>query len=182
MLEARLKFAARRLIAVIAASPVHCSLTDNACRQEEATVIARHILVPIDGSQHSEVALEHALGLARALAARITVLRVSGAPAHLAIAGIELTALPAEVKDEIARRIEQDFSRARKRAAEQLVVVDTLRVESDNPARGILESAARLGCDLIVMAMHGRDVLTRRLGSVTFDVLAASPVPVLIVH
>lgn len=55
------------------------------------------------------------------------------------------------------------------------------RVPGDLPHRGILSTAARLGCDLIVMASHGRRGLSGLLiGSETQRVLAEAPCPVLV--
>lgn len=54
-------------------------------------------------------------------------------------------------------------------------------VESDEPHRAILEAAERLGCDLIVMASHGRRGLSPLLlGSETQKVLTHANRPVLV--
>ncbi len=54
-------------------------------------------------------------------------------------------------------------------------------VESDEPHRAILDAAQRLGCDLIVMASHGRRGLgALLLGSETQKVLTHSTLPVLV--
>jgi nucleotide-binding universal stress UspA family protein len=53
--------------------------------------------------------------------------------------------------------------------------------ESDEPHRAILDAAQRLGCDLIVMASHGRRGLgVLLLGSETQNVLTPSTLPVLV--
>ena len=52
---------------------------------------------------------------------------------------------------------------------------------NDFPAEGIIETAKARGCDLIVMASHGRRGLARvLLGSQATRVLTLSTVPVLI--
>ena len=52
---------------------------------------------------------------------------------------------------------------------------------NDFPAEGIIETAKARGCDLIVMASHGRRGLARvLLGSQATRVLTMSTVPVLI--
>lgn len=54
--------------------------------------------------------------------------------------------------------------------------------ESDHPYRAILDAAQQLGCDLIVMASHGRKGLEGLLlGSETQKVLTNSRLPVLVV-
>ena len=52
-----------------------------------------------------------------------------------------------------------------------------------NPATAIIETARSRGCDLIVMASHGRRGIRKLLlGSQTLEVLADGSVPVLVVH
>ena len=56
-----------------------------------------------------------------------------------------------------------------------------MHVKDQYPAEGILETAGKTGCDLIVMASHGRRGLGRLLlGSVAAKVLTRSTLPVLI--
>jgi nucleotide-binding universal stress UspA family protein len=54
-------------------------------------------------------------------------------------------------------------------------------VESDEPHRAIIDAAQRLGCDLIMMASHGRrGIGALLLGSQTQKVLMYSNLPVLV--
>jgi len=63
------------------------------------------------------------------------------------------------------------------------VVCETVQVEEDQPYQGIIDVAAQRGCDLIVMASHGRSGLTAIvLGSVTTKVLTHTKIPVLVCH
>jgi nucleotide-binding universal stress UspA family protein len=56
-----------------------------------------------------------------------------------------------------------------------------LHVKDRHPAEGIIETAKERGCDLIVMASHGRRGLSKMLlGSQTTKVVTLSPVPVLV--
>jgi nucleotide-binding universal stress UspA family protein len=56
-------------------------------------------------------------------------------------------------------------------------------VKDDIPHRAILAAVGRLGCDLIVMASHGRRGMEGLLlGSETQRVLLRSTVPVLVVR
>jgi nucleotide-binding universal stress UspA family protein len=60
---------------------------------------------------------------------------------------------------------------------------NTQHVKDRFAADGIMESAAEKGCDLIVMASHGRRGLQRLLlGSVANEVVTGSTVPVLIIR
>ena len=61
------------------------------------------------------------------------------------------------------------------------VACTTLLVRSDDPHDAILRAAREQGCDLIVMASHGRHGLTGvLLGSETQKVLVHSAIPVLV--
>ena len=63
------------------------------------------------------------------------------------------------------------------------VEAETLCVEDLAPAQAIVDTATARGCDVIAMSSHGRRGLRRMiLGSVAAEVLASSPVPVLIVR
>jgi nucleotide-binding universal stress UspA family protein len=68
--------------------------------------------------------------------------------------------------------------------AEQIgISVDLLHVSDAQPATAIIETAKSRGCDLIVMASHGRRGLRKLwLGSQTSEVLADGGVPVLVVQ
>jgi len=67
--------------------------------------------------------------------------------------------------------------------AEQIgVSAEFLHVPDAHPAAAIIETAKFRGCDLIVMASHGRRGLRKLLmGSQTSEVLADGNVPVLVV-
>ena len=57
----------------------------------------------------------------------------------------------------------------------------TVHAKDQYPSEGILETAKKSGCDLIVMASHGRRGLGRLLlGGVAVKVLTHSKLPVLI--
>jgi len=62
-------------------------------------------------------------------------------------------------------------------------VCDTVQVEEDHPYEAIIVTAEQRGCDLIVMASHGRSgIAAVVLGSVTTKVLTHTKIPVLVCH
>lgn len=147
-----------------------------------------HLLVPTDGSAPSARCLSHAVALARALEARITVFharRSANAQTAVLPYGLEAVAFDAELT---AR-----FEESRRQQADQLLAAAVAEanaggvdaepesVAADCVWRAILEAAERRGCDLIMMASHGRSGLAALLvGSETLRVLSHSPVPVLV--
>ena len=143
----------------------------------------KHILAPTDGTDLSMKAIRNVLDLAKETGARVTVLRVSGKPAHLVLFGIDVTELSEETRGRILEDVRQHFAWVQSEAAARGVICETLRVESDHPWEGILETAATVGADLIAMASHGRSGINAKLlGSETQKVLTHSPLPVLVLR
>ena len=142
-----------------------------------------HILVPSDGSDLSKRAIAHAVQLASRLGARVTFVHVH-ANVPLPLGGLGEALEPRTMEALIAASL-KDSDRILEEAAaaaEQAgVSARCERVPGDLPHRGIVATASRLGCDLIVMASHGRRGLSGLLiGSETQRVLAEAPCPVLV--
>ena len=75
------------------------------------------------------------------------------------------------------------LGKAEQLAKAQGVACETIHVQDQHPAEGIIAAAKDKGCDLIVMASHGRRGLNRLLlGSQAQEVLTHSKVPALIVR
>jgi nucleotide-binding universal stress UspA family protein len=142
----------------------------------------KHLLVPIDGSATSQLAVEKAIGLARAFDSAVSVLFVidpypfSGVGADFSYGQMQyLGAAKAEANDALAAA-RQAFETAGVR-------VNTALVESHAVWRGIVEAAEAGGADLIVMGSHGRSGIEKLvLGSVAQRVLAHAHLPVLVVR
>ncbi len=155
-------------------------------RQEGVALVLMpysHLLVPSDGSDLSSHAIVHAVKLAAALGARITFLHVqANTPIPLIGLGEKLDVQTMELllaasHQESDRILEQ----AGQAAAMAGVSAQCERVPGDMPHRAIVDTAQRLGCDLILMASHGRRGLPGLLiGSETQRVLALAPCPVLV--
>jgi len=141
----------------------------------------RNILVPTDGSELSRKAIEHAVGLAKPLGAKVTAMTVT-MPFHL------FALEPAAVTDTLegyarhaAERAGKALGAVKDAATAAGVACDTLSVEHEDPYRAIIDTAKARGCDLVVMASHGRrGVSAIVLGSETVKVLTHGTVPVLV--
>ncbi|WP_311171101.1 universal stress protein [Halobellus ordinarius] len=137
------------------------------------------ILVPTDGSECADRAVEHAIDLAAQYDAELRVLSVIDARdvSHSAPA-ISVD----QVEDTLRERAESVVEAVADRAAEAGVDVETA-VEPGIPDDVITEYAGENDCDLVVMGTHGRTGLERYLlGSVTERTVRRSPVPVLTVR
>jgi nucleotide-binding universal stress UspA family protein len=123
-----------------------------------------NILIATDGSGLSEKAVMHGIALARRIGAKVTVLTVLP-PFHM------FTAEYAEKTLGAAARLAQGAGLA----------CEGLHVQHDFPYQAIIDTAASKGCDLIVMASHGRHGISGiLLGSETMKVLTHSKIPVLV--
>jgi nucleotide-binding universal stress UspA family protein len=144
-----------------------------------------HLLVPSDGTQRSAQALGQAIALAKALGAKLTLLHVQP-PLPVSLIGMGEMLDPATVESlsqTATRESERILREARELAVREGQPIHAEVVKQDLPHRAIVEAAKLHGCDLIVMASHGRRGLSGLLiGSETQRVLLQATVPVLVVR
>ena len=141
----------------------------------------KHILIATDGSELAGKAVAAGFDLARKIGSQVTAVTVSE-PWTVMITGEATFGFPVDEyeksADENASRILAAVSKLARKAD---IVCATVHVKDQFPAEGILETAKKNNCDLIVMASHGRRGLGRLLlGSQTVNVLTHSNVPVLV--
>jgi nucleotide-binding universal stress UspA family protein len=158
-------------------------MRDALARRSDAMVTIKRILCPVDFSEFSRRALDHAVAVARWYDSEITALHVmsvaSSSPAYLYGSPIlaETIALPPidmqPVLDELRKFVGGDGSQdGRIRSV----------VSTGPTAAEIVRESKELPADLIVMGTHGRSGFQRLLlGSVTEKVLRQVTCPVLTV-
>ncbi|MBP1842056.1 nucleotide-binding universal stress UspA family protein [Rhizobium petrolearium] len=141
----------------------------------------KHILIPTDGSPISTEALKKALDFAREIGAKATVLVVMEPLQVMTLNPTGMEVAYAEYdrfNNEAADRILAD---AKEAAKQHMVACETVKLDSGDTAKTIVETAEKNNCDLIAMASHGRSGFKAfMLGSVTMKVLANSKTPVLV--
>ena len=140
-----------------------------------------HILIATDGSELANKAVSTGTALAKALNSKVTIVTVTE-PWHSVVTGeAALGFPPKEYETSAADSAHRVLTGASEIADKGGVAYAVVHVKDQHPADGILDAAKRAGCDLIVMASHGRRGLTRLLlGSQAVKVLTHSGVPVLI--
>lgn len=140
-----------------------------------------NVLIPTDGSVLSSMALRDGIALAKALGARVTILTVT-IPVQYYNAEVALIQeSPADFASRIAENADKLLAEAGAEATTAGVTVNTVRFEAERPYEAIIETANHEGCDLIVMASHGRKgVSALVLGSETQKVLTHCKIPVLV--
>lgn len=139
------------------------------------------ILIPTDGSELADKAVDQGLALAKKLGAKVTIVRATTVPAPMVYEGV-VVALPTEdLRAEIATRVAEHFASLASKATALGVAVETVHVEHDSPWEVIIGTAKEKGANLIVMASHGRRGLSALLlGSETQKVLTHSTIPVIV--
>src|SRR5690349_3184054 len=139
----------------------------------------RNILIATDGSELASGAARQAIALAKSLAAKVTVLKVSE-PFHWYDPDLPVDLQPGYVQAE-RRDATAILARLADAAASAGVPCETVHIEQGPPYRSIIETAQANNCDLIVMGSHGRSgIAAVVLGRHTVKVLTHSKIPVLV--
>lgn len=140
-----------------------------------------HILIATDGSELAGKAVAQGLDIAKGLGAKVTAINVT--EPWVAVAPGEVAmAFPIKDYDEsVAANAAEILSAVADEAEKRGVPCSIRHIRDQFPAEGIIEAASKYGCDLIVMASHGRRGLMRfLLGSQAIKVLTHSTIPVLV--
>lgn len=142
----------------------------------------KRILVPTDGSEITGKAIVTAIGLAKLTGASVETIAVKEPFPYSAISEMQPTP-PQEFYDAQERIAAQRVQAVVKSCKDAGVACNAVTVEALHPWEAILEQAKRTGCDLIVMASHGRRGMSAvLLGSETHRVLTHSTLPVMVVR
>jgi len=145
-----------------------------------------HLLVPVEDSDLSGRAIEASIGLAKLLGAKVTGFTVERPLPPMVLDQVIMGYDPDTITthqmqcESHARDVLQRFA---ERARDAGVPFEGQFSVTDNVQEAIVEAAQRHGCDLIVMATHGRHGLDALIsGSLTKSVLSHSQVALLVVH
>src|ERR1700752_4239680 len=117
----------------------------------------KSILVPTDGSELSQRAVQMAIDLAKLHRARIVGIHVI--PDYLLLIAYEGAFDPVteeRIEQEAKTRADSYLAYVRKSAQDAGVPCETACETSDHPYDAILKTAEAHKCDLIVMTSHGR--------------------------
>ena len=142
----------------------------------------KHILMPTDGSDHSENAIKRGIQLAKLCGAKITGIHV--------VPDFRLTisedssfdpALPGKMDEEARIRAESFLAFVKKTAAAEGVSCETVIATNSQPFDAIINTADERGCDLIVMtSRYRKGLVSLIMGSEAGRVLRRASIPVLV--
>ena len=141
----------------------------------------KHILMPTDGSEHSERAIERGIELAKLCGAKVTGIHVMQDYLMLIAGEGMLTTGMEENMDAQVREQAERFLTFVKQAADQAgVPCETVIAKGKHPYDAIVDVANERGCDLIVMTARSRKGLGALImGSEASRVLHRASIPVL---
>jgi nucleotide-binding universal stress UspA family protein len=141
----------------------------------------KHILIATDGSGLAQRAVTRGLTLAKALGAKVIAITVTDMFPTGPYSSIPMPSMIERYEKAEAESAANILSSVSDEATKLGVACATVHVKEQTPAEGILATAREKGCDLIVMASHGRRGVARLLlGSQAQKVVTLSKVPVLI--
>jgi len=141
----------------------------------------KHILLPTDGSDLSLRAIERGVALAKAMGAQVTGFHATPTFHVFAYEALQVEFTREEYLRVSAEQAANLLGTVESAARAAGVACESVSTVSDHPYEDILRTATERGCDLIVMASHGRrGVKGLLLGSETQKVLTHGNVPVLV--
>jgi nucleotide-binding universal stress UspA family protein len=143
----------------------------------------RQILLPTDGSDVSRLAMEQGIAFAKSIGASVTALHVGPEFEPIAYDGLmPVDPITDEQFAEEAKARGQIYLASVERMAQEAgVACHTVYSTGHHPFDVIIRTAEERGCDLIVMASHGRRGLASLLlGGETQRVLTHTKIPVLV--
>ena len=141
----------------------------------------KHLLLPTDGSEASQATLLKGVRLAQECNARITGISVVPEFHVLTFNTMMIEDTRDVFITESRAQALKYLTLLNKAADEAGVPCETEVMLSDHPYEAIIQAAESKGCDLIMMASHGRrGVQALLLGSETQKVLTHSKIPVLV--
>jgi nucleotide-binding universal stress UspA family protein len=142
----------------------------------------KHILIPVDGSPTAAMAVEKAIGLARAFGSEVTAMYVID-PYPFAGIGTDVAYGQAQYLSAATAESATAIDNVKKAFDASGLTVNTRVMEGHAIFQSILDAATETGADLIVMGSHGRSGLEKLvLGSVTQRVVSHAHIPVLVVR
>ena len=142
----------------------------------------KNILLPTDGSALSAIAIENGLKFAKAVGAKVTGFYVMLERQPESFEDFAPVDAKAPRLDEVTKQEAEKYLKAITDKAQAAgVPCQTHSMKHTSPHQAIIAVATSTGCDLIIMASHGKKGITGELvGSETSRVITHCKIPVLV--
>ncbi len=141
----------------------------------------KHILMPTDGSEHSEKAVARGIELAKLCGAKVTGIHVMPDYRLLVASGdLDSPGVDENMEEQGRIQAERFLSFVQRSADAAGIQCETVIAQGKHPYDAIVDTANARGCDLIVMtARHRTGLLAALMGSEASRVLHRASIPVL---
>jgi len=142
----------------------------------------RQIVVAVDGSQTSDLALDEAIRLAKDQQAQLHLVHVIESPYQYdELVGIDPEQMESALRTAGQKVLDEALARTRQEGIQANGVL--IEEAAWRISEAIADEAKRQSADLIVIGTHGRHGLRHLvMGSVAEGVIHSATVPVLLVH
>lgn len=141
----------------------------------------KHILIPTDGSELSNMAIINGVKFAKELNARITGLTVTMPFHFFALDGMQVADTAEQYAKDATALAMRNLSVLREAARAAGVECEIVHRVSEHPYEEIVKTAQQQGCDVIFQASHGRRGMRALvMGSETHKVLTHTKIPVVV--
>ena len=141
----------------------------------------KHILIPTDGSETAQLAVDQGIAFAKEVGARITALSVYPPYDYLALTDELVPESEAENAEKAKEYALKLLASVAELATAKGVMCQTVVAESEHPSDEIIKTATDHHCDLIAMSSHGRRGLSGLfIGSETQKVMTHTTIPMLV--
>ena len=142
----------------------------------------KNILLPTDGSALSQIAIDNGLQFAKAVGAKVIgfyVMLERQVESFEDYAPVDVKA--PKLEDVAKQEADQHLKVITDKARALGVPCETRVMRHESPHQAIILIAMQTGCDLIIMASHGKKGITGELvGSETARVITNCKIPVLV--
>ncbi|MFC3902233.1 Nucleotide-binding universal stress protein, UspA family [Acinetobacter marinus] len=143
----------------------------------------QHIVVPVDGSDTALSAIKQAAQLAKAFDSKVTLLCVISVDPFVGIEFFNAAEISEQYLTQARDNAQRILAKALQSFAEFDIQADQKIIEGQIIHEEIVQAAADLNADLVVIGSHGRKGLKKMmLGSVAQSVLGEIHTPVLVVR
>jgi len=142
----------------------------------------KKILVPTDGSEFANQAIEKAAKMAEAFSSELLIVTINPPLSTYAPPEVAITISSDEYAKNVESHARHVLDEAKKTCESFGVTPQTMFLSEHHEAEGIIDAAKQANCDLILMASHGRRGLTKfLLGSTAQEVVTRAEIPVMII-
>lgn len=141
----------------------------------------KHILIPTDGSDLSNLAITSGVKMAKEMNAHITGLTVTMPFHFFALDGMQLGDTAEQYAEDSKALAQRNLQVIRDAASAAGVECELMHRVSEHPYEEIVKAAQEQDCDVIFQASHGRRGMRALvMGSETHKVLTHTKIPVLV--